>query len=335
MKTLIYFEGADAISNSGIGRAMSHQMRACQLSGVDFTINAKDTDYTIAHINTLWWKSGRLLKQCKKKGIPVIVHGHSTYEDFRRSFACWRLIEPIFDHRIRWMYSRADLIITPTPYSRDLIKGYGLCQNVIDISNGIDLEEYRPNKEDQEKFLSEFHLTREDKFVMGVGFLFERKGLQSFIEVARKFPDVKFIWFGALHPLITNAKVKKWIRHKPDNVIMAGYRKGAVIHGAYQLAQAMFFPSLEETEGIVVLEALASRTPLVVRDIGVYRDWLTDGVNCHKGSTDEEFASILSSLLQNGEDPKILEAGFQEVSKKTLDKVGLELKAAYESLSKN
>ena len=170
---------------------------------------------------------------------------------------------------------------------------------------------------------------------MGVGFLFERKGLQSFIEVARKFPDVKFIWFGALHPLITNAKVKKWIRHKPDNVIMAGYRKGAVIHGAYQLAQAMFFPSLEETEGIVVLEALASRTPLVVRDIGVYRDWLTDGVNCHKGSTDEEFASILSSLIQNGEDPKILEAGFQEVSKKTLDKVGLELKAAYESLSKN
>lgn len=116
---------------------------------------------------------------------------------------------------------------------------------------------------------------------------------------------------------------------------MAGYRKGDVIHGAYQLAKAMFFPSLEETEGIVVLEALASRTPLLVRDIGVYQDWLVDGVNCHKGKNDEEFVSILRKLIEEGEDPKILDAGYEEVSKKTLDKVGLELKAAYESLSKD
>jgi 1,2-diacylglycerol-3-alpha-glucose alpha-1,2-glucosyltransferase len=68
---------------------------------------------------------------------------------------------------------------------------------------------------------------------------------------------------------------------------MAGYCSGDIIHGAYDLASCMFFPSLEETEGIVVLEALASHTPLLVRDIGVYDPWLVDGVNCHKAKTNE------------------------------------------------
>lgn len=39
-------------------------------------------------------------------------------------------------------------------------------------------------------------------------------------------------------------------------------------------ADAFFFPSREETEGIVVLEALASRQHLVLRDIPVYDGWV-------------------------------------------------------------
>lgn len=39
------------------------------------------------------------------------------------------------------------------------------------------------------------------------------------------------------------------------------------------------FMSHEETEGIVVLEALACCIPVLVRDIPVYEDWLADGKN--------------------------------------------------------
>jgi 1,2-diacylglycerol-3-alpha-glucose alpha-1,2-glucosyltransferase len=42
------------------------------------------------------------------------------------------------------MYSSADLIITPTPYSKKLIEGYGFNKKVLAISNGIDLKEYAP-----------------------------------------------------------------------------------------------------------------------------------------------------------------------------------------------
>jgi 1,2-diacylglycerol-3-alpha-glucose alpha-1,2-glucosyltransferase len=332
MKVLIYFQDANSISHSGIGRAMRHQMEACTLAGIPFTINPKDS-FDLAHINTVWGKSERLLKRCKKAGIPVIVHGHSTYEDFRRSFKCWQLAEPIFDHRLKVMYSAADLIITPTPYSKKLIESYGFAKKVIAISNGIDLKEYAPDLASQQEFRNHFALKEGEKFVMGVGFPFERKGIQDFFDVARHFPEIKFIWFGHLQAILTNEKVKRWVRQRPKNAIMAGYCKGSLIHGAYQCASAMFFPSYEETEGIVVLEALASKTPLVVRDIGVYQPWLEDGVNCHKGTNNDQFVAILNHLFMEGENPTILANGYRVAEERTLDKIGAELKAAYSSLS--
>jgi 1,2-diacylglycerol-3-alpha-glucose alpha-1,2-glucosyltransferase len=331
MKVLLYFQNENAIKTSGIGRALRHQMRALTLANVPFTTNPKDS-FDIAHINTVWHKSRRLLKKCQRHGIPVIVHGHSTYEDFRNSFALWRWVEPYFDAQLRYMYSHADLIITPTPYAKGLIDGYGFKTKTIAISNGIDVTEYAPSREAQKAFRERFAIKEGEPFVMGVGFPFERKGLHDFFEVARSFPTIKFIWFGHLAAPLMNAKVKKWIRQRPANAIMAGYCKGDLIHGAYQTATCLFFPSYEETEGIVVLEALASRCPLIVRDIGVYKPWLSDGVNAHLCRDDASFARAIASLLESGEKKEILDAGFAVAEERSLDKIGAELKAAYESL---
>lgn len=330
MKTLLYFEDADGIKNSGIGRARSHQMKALEKACVQFTTDSNDKGIALAHINTLWAKSHKLLRKCHKNGIPVIVHGHSTYEDFRNSFRCWKLIEPIFDRQIKYMYSRADMIITPTEYSKNLIEGYGFNKKVIAISNGIDLDEYKEDLDAQKSFRQKFSLKDDEKFVIGIGFPFERKGLHDFIDVARRFPDIKFFWFGHLAKVLTSTKMLKAMRNKPSNVIMPGYVKGDLIHGALQTAACLFFPSYEETEGIVVLEALASRCPLLLRDIGVYKPWLKDGVNAHFANDNDGFAKQIADFLKNGEDSKILENGYEVAKERSLDKIGIALKKAYE-----
>ncbi len=330
MRTLLYFEDADGIKNSGIGRARSHQMRALKDAGIDFVVDSKEGPYELAHINTLWAKSHRVLRQCHKKGIPVIVHGHSTYEDFRNSFRCWKWIEPTFDRQIKYMYSRADMIITPTPYSKGLIESYGFNKKVVAISNGIDLNEYKEDLDAQKQFKDKFGLKDGEPFVIGVGFPFERKGLHDFFAVARKFPNVKFFWFGHLQRILTSTKMLKAIKNRPQNAIMPGYVKGNLIHGAYQLASCLFFPSYEETEGIVVLEALASHCPLVVRDIGVYKPWLEDGVNAHLCENNDAFESTIRSLLERGERKEILDAGYKVAEERSLDKIGQQLKKAYE-----
>ena len=203
MKVLIYFESADSIKNSGIGRAMTHQLKALKLNNVETTIDKNDT-YDIAHINTYWPKSQALIKKCRKRGIPVIVHGHSTYEDFRNSFRMWQVAEPFYDMCLKNMYSRADLIIAPTSYAADLIASYKFvsCKTTF-ISNGISMDEYGKSPAAVQSFRDRFGIKEGEPFIMGVGFPFERKGIQDFIEVARQMPDVKFIWFGGLQKILT------------------------------------------------------------------------------------------------------------------------------------
>lgn len=326
MKVLLYFEGIESIKKSGIGRAMRHQMQALTSANVEFTIDPKDS-YDMVHINTLMSKSKRLLKKCNKKNIPVIVHGHSTYEDFENSFRLWKLMKLWFYPQLTYMYKHSGMIITPTPYSKGLIEGYGFNKEVVAVSNGISLEEYAKDDSKVEAFKKHFNITNE-KVVIGIGFPFERKGIRDFFEVARMNPDVKFIWFGHLQRILTQVKILKAIKNKPENVIMPGYIDNSIIKGAMQYASCLFFPSNEETEGIVVLEALASHCPVLVRRIGVYDGWLHENEECLMGSTNEEFSIKLRQLI-NSDNKAMTDKGYEVVKNRTLDKVGQELSSIY------
>lgn len=334
MKVLIYFENQKSIRKSGIGRALKHQIRACELSGIEYTLNPKD-DYDIAHINTYMFNSYRVLRKSKKKGIPVIVHGHSTREDFRESFRCWKLISVFYFWRLKKMYSNADYIVTPTEYSKKLIENYGYNKKVYAVSNGIDLEGYARHEEYKDIFRNYFNLKEGQKVVIGLGLPFKRKGIADFFEVARKMPDVTFIWFSHLSRLLQTNFVRRAIKNRPANAIMPGYVDDfKVVKGAFQNADAFFFPSYEENEGIVTLEALATKCPCVIRDIGVYEDWLHDGIDCYKGHSNEEFVNILKKVLEH-KDEKVVEAGYKVVEERSIDKVGTKIKDVYEEILKN
>lgn len=331
MKVLLYSENQKLLRKSGIGRAFSHQMKALDHAGVSYTLDKKDS-FDIIHINTLFKRSYKFMRKMQKKGYPVIAHGHSTKQDFARSFALYRFITPWFNWRLQKMYTNADMIITPTLYSKYLIETTPRVNcPVIAISNGIDLHEYAFKEENVKAFRQHFNLKPDQKVVIGVGLLFERKGIHNFFYVARMLPEYTFIWFGHLNPLITANYVKAAIKKRPSNVIMAGYVSGNVIKGAFSGANACFFPSYEETEGIVVLEALASKLPTVVREIPVYSDWLTKDVHVLKGHNNEEFKDLLVKACEE-DMTEMVEEGYKVVSERSIDQVGLQLKTAYDKL---
>lgn len=330
MKNLLFFEKQNSIKQSGIGRAMTHQMKALELANVEFTLDPND-NYDFAHINTLFFESYRLLKKLHKKGMKVIVHGHSTVEDFRYSFRCWRLIAPIFNHLILRMYRHADLIITPTNYSKGLIEGYkGVNCPIYAVSNGIKLEDYKYNEEDVKAF-DDFFNIKDKKIVICAGLYFERKGIRDFFEIAKSMPDVEFIWFGHLAPILTQSKIRRAIKKRPKNVLMPGYVDIKVLRGAFHRADCFLFLSHEENEGIAVLEALASRLPVIVRDIPVFKDWLIDGRDVLKGKTNAEFIEKLNYVFNNDMEA-FKDNAYKVVEARTLEHVGKELKEIYESL---
>lgn len=163
-----------------------------------------------------------------------------------------------------YLYNTADVIITPTPYSKSLLESYDLNKEIYAISNGVDVEQFNPTSEQINEFIQKFNISANDKLVISVGWLFERKGFDTFVEVAREMPNIKFMWFGDVKLSNPTSKIKKLLKELPENVILPGYVSGDVIKGAYGRADVFFFPSREETEGIVVLEALACKTPNII-----------------------------------------------------------------------
>ena len=333
MKVLLYFENEKMTEVSGIGRARRHQMMALESAGIEYTTNPLD-DYDILHINTYFLNSNAIIMKARREGKPVIYHAHSTEEDFRNSYVFSNLVSPVFKKYLVSLYGLADEIITPTTYSKKLLENYGLKQRITAISNGIDLERFEYDEDKVKAFRRYFSLKSEDKVILGVGLLFNRKGLIDFFEVAKALPEYKFIWFGDT-PLVSVPKeIKDAIEERPMNVMMPGYVKGPIIEGAYLSSNCFFFPSYEETEGIVVLEALASKQQVIVRDIGAFDPWLVDKVNCYKGHNNEEFIDIIKKTI-NGELPSTRLEGYQVAKERSIDAIGLQLKEVYERVYAN
>lgn len=331
MKVCLYFEGEKVIQNSGVGRAMKHQMAALDSQGIAYTTNPNE-EYDILHINTIGPSSASVIKKARQAGRKVIYHAHSTEEDFRNSFMLSNQIAPLFKKHIVNLYSRADRIITPTPYSKSLIEGYGITVPVEALSNGIDIHKFSHDEEKIQKFREFFHLSEDQKVVISVGLYFDRKGILDFVDVAEALPEYTFIWFGYT-PLYSIPKNIRQVvtKNHPKNVIFPGYVKGPVIEGAYAGADAFFFPSKEETEGIVVLEALASYQQVILRDIPVFDPWLLHGVNCYKGKTVEDFTNLVRGVVEK-ELPSLREAGRKTAEERSIPEIGKRLKAIYEEV---
>lgn len=331
MKVLLYFEAENLIKTSGIGRALSHQKQALASVGIDYTTDNKCEDFDILHINTVGPNSMAMVKRARKLEKPVIYHAHTTEEDFRNSFILSNQIAPFLKRRLIDLYGSADLILTPTPYSRSLLLNYGIDVPIKAVSNGIDLTRFTYNEEKIQAYRKYFSLTERDKVVFSVGLYFERKGLLDFFEVAKKLPEYKFIWFGFTAKYLIPKVIREALKNVPANVILPGYVKGPIIEGAFLAGDLFFFPSYEETEGIVVLEALAGQQNVIVRDIGVYDEWLFDRINCYKGNNNAEFVSLIKNVLDERL-PATNVAGYATAQSKSIANIGKELKEAYLSV---
>lgn len=327
MKVLLHTGHYSLIEKSGVGRAIKHQMKALELNDIPYTTNEKD-DYDVIHINTIFPESYLLSKKAKRQGKKVVYHAHSTEEDFKNSFLFSNQLAPLFKKWISKCYSSADLIVTPTPYAKELLEGYGLNTPIAAISNGIDLDFFKQNEEDAACFRERFGFSKEDKVIMSVGLYIERKGIIDFVELAKRMPQYKFIWFGYTNLNTVPREVRNAVETKLDNLVFAGYVTSDVLKQAYSGSNLFLFPTYEETEGIVLLEALAMKLPVLVRDIPIYDQWLVDGVNVYKAKGLEQFQNRISLILEK-EIPLLIEKGYKVAQERDLKVIGKQLAEFY------
>ncbi|MEA1925039.1 MAG: glycosyltransferase [Candidatus Altiarchaeota archaeon] len=327
MKICLYLELEEQLKVSGIGSAIRNQRKSLELNNIEYTSDLED-DFDILHLNILGLKSLYLAWKMKRAGKKVIIHAHTTADDFRNSFRFSNTISPHLGRCLTSYYNQADLILCPSDYTKTVLERYGVSSPIKWISNGVDTDKFVYSKEKRRIFRKEHNLANVTPLC--VGHMFIRKGVDTFMKAASNHKQ-RFIWVGRRYRNLESRRIQKLVRNKPDNLLLIEYIDD--ILDAYCGTDLFFFPSRCENQGIVLLEAAACGRPILCRNLPAYDGFMVDEVNCLKAGSDGEMLEKLDVLLDDGKlRDKLSKNALKMSDEHSLGNVGAQLKKIYETV---
>jgi len=201
---------------------------------------------------------------------------------------------------------KADLIVTISRYSLEKMQvHYNVDPSKVRIvPNGVDPEKYAP-AENQDELKRKFGLS-DVPVVLFVGSLIPRKGVSFLVEaakqVAKTHSDVCFVIVGdgPLKPQLIAALATA---NLTGNFLFKSGLSEAELAELYGASDVFVLPSIQEGQGIVLLEASASGKPVVAFDIGGVNEAVMKGETgllATRGSSGELAEALLKLLGDAG-----------------------------------
>ena len=231
------------------------------------------------------------LKALRKRNLtkPFIQTIHGVLADeYAQSFqGASPTLRAKLANLIMWQLSRieeeaaknATLIVTVSKYSsRKIVQFYDVDKTKIRIvPNGVDPQKFRPT-EDCEKVKRSLGIDKK-QCVLFVGRLIPRKGLPFLIEAAKRIvkerSETAFVIVGN-GPLRNHLSAYLEKVHLSGNFVFLGDVNENVLPIIYNCADVFAFPSIQEGQGIALLEAQATAKPVVAFNVGGVSEALVD-----------------------------------------------------------
>lgn len=198
------------------------------------------------------------LRYGQKNGIPVVSNYSTNFNTIVKAYKLG-IFEKTLDKYIGWFHNEADLTVTPSQASKEVLTKLGVYRTAI-FGRGIDAHKFSPS-----------HRSEALRKTLGIEYKIAllyvgRISLEKDIDILRD----------TMHRLNETHKDKislvmvgegpmkgEMEKTMPDNVIFTGYKKGTALSEIYASCDLFAFPSSFETFGNVVLEAYASGLPVV------------------------------------------------------------------------
>jgi len=218
------------------------------------------------------------LRVARKQNIPKVSTFHTLLSEFVK------YIYPLKPGRnllksLAWSYSYShyinyDRLITPSRVIKDMLK---IARPIDVIPTGINIDILKP--QDREESREKLGLTAE-KIYLCLGRLSFEKNLDLVIDAAKDFlgKDSQLIIAGKGPALESLEKQVKGISME-QSIKFVGYIPEADKTRYYSAADAFITASTSETQGIVVLEAMACSCPVIGANSLAIPEFVKDGEN--------------------------------------------------------
>lgn len=239
--------------------------------------------------------------------IPLVYTHHTHYPEYAKFYLKERIITPLLARYFSaWFANQAQAILVPSYKMKRFLLEYGVKRTkpIHILPTGVNLEIFKKSKEGFIKIRKKLKIPFESKVLLFVGRMGEEKNpsflLYTMEEILKKFNNVFLLMVGdgpileKLKNLALKLKIEK-------NVIFTGAIPHSKIPAYYQAANAFVFSSQTETQGIVILEAIASGLPVVALKDEAFREMVVENKNGFliKKASPKSFAKKVLEILKN------------------------------------
>lgn len=241
----------------------------------------------------------------RELNVPCVESYHTFFEEYLYHYipfvpkAWMRALARRFT---RQQCNAVDQIIVPSTAMRAVLENYGVAQPIKIIPTGIDLEKFKGCNGN--RFKQQHHIDEQRPTLVHIGRVAHEKNigfLFNMLAMLRQhIPNILLIVAGEGPALATLKKQAKTLALE-ENILFVGYLdRSSTLLDCYCAGNAFIFASRTETQGLVLLEAMALGVPVVSTAVMGTIDILEPG----KGAlvAPEEpvlFAEIVQRLLEN------------------------------------
>jgi len=205
--------------------------------------------------------------------IPTSSTFHTNFHQYTGHYKIG-LIEDFILVFLRIAHNSCGCTLAPTKQMADELKALGF-KNTAVLSRGVDTELFSPDKRD-EQLRAEWGAKPEDRVVVYVGRVASEKNIDLAVEAFRHSRSDSR---RSVMVVVGDGPERARLQTKYPDIVFSGMRKGEDLACHYASSDIFLFPSITETFGNVVTEALSSGLAVVTYDYAAGRELIESGVN--------------------------------------------------------
>lgn len=257
------------------------------------------------------------LREARTRAVPLVFTHHTLYEEYTHYVPLDS--EPLKRFIVRFSTAYGNFcskVVAPSASIAKLIRQRGVQAPIAEIPSGVDEPFFDPG--DPEGFRKRYSIPRDIPLIGHVGRLAPEKNLTYLARAVASYlqrdPNTFLIVVGEgpsrkdIREIFREAGIE-------NRILLPGKMSGTELRDAYRAMDVFVFASKSETQGMVLAEAMAARTPVIALNASGTREVARDRKNgrlLSENATEEAFGE---AIAQGIEEQGTLEAWRLEAAK--------------------
>lgn len=277
------------------------------------------------------------IESSNKAKIPALATFHTLVPEathyLTKNESVQKMLEGVAWKYLNWYYRQFKRVVVPSEHIMARLQEHGISNTQV-IPSGIDVARFSGDSTGEAR--KKYGIKKGAPLILHVGRIVEEKRIDDLLEavpsVLNMKPDAKFLICGR-GPYEAMLRQKAKEKKLDDSVIFTGFVEDSELPGIYADADVFAFPSLFETQGLVVLEAMAAGAIPVVRKGTAPAEFIDEGKNGFHFSDKFDFAEKIVKAVDG---KQRMDGDVRGTAKKyDIKKTSKDITALYELLVAN